>query len=912
MTRTSKTLATGIAALCKSTVLMVGVPLALVRMWMLASGGTSPFEHASWEGQDAWGHGALALVTFVWCVAACRLARDLARALRGSLASPSASWSARWASRIVGLALLASAGTAAGAGAASAAVAPPRVIASPALAAATSADAAPRAPVQAASTTYVVRPGDCLASIAARELGSADDWPALARANMGRLQPDGRRMTDASLIYPGWVMVLPEQDTATHGGVPLAVEPPGPATAVRARPSPPPAPSPDPGPAPVARVRPIAPPAHVQSTSPSARTVATTRFAPTAGADRRSGAPPARQLAELGVLGLGILTTAAVARRLRVLRRIGECLRRPGEQLAAPSDTLGPAAAAVDPLAEAELIDWVESANRLLWRCYADAPAVRELPEIRLVRAGPDGVELLLVEPLADAPDGFVPLDGGRRWALDASLGLAELDAMTEGCGRYVPELVPVGDAEDATYLVALGPGRRLALDARGAGSVAAELAEILVALRTLPWAAELQVELVGIGEGAGAPLAAERCHRLNTSSPTEIAEIARTLPADRRRRLAATWSSELLVVAGEPRPSGFDEELLQAVGRVAGVISVGGPATARLAVSEGSLLLEPDGIALRRTSPSGEQIALAGKLLAGAAADPLVCPNAGRAVGRVGEDRGPAVDLGRADAPGPVEVRILSRTPGVEGWSSRPSSKDHGRVVELLAYLALHDHEATTDRIRDAVFSRGDRVASLGRVHNVCSAARTALGTAPDGHAYLPASTGGRYRLDSSVSSDWLRFESMRSAAARSEASVAFALLAEALSLVEGAPLADVASGWDWVLAEGLLTTMVSSIVDASHHLASLAIATGDVERARWALARGRAVEPWSEILARDAMVVADLDGDPDAVRRAWRELEAGLDRLDGNEPSAETRALYEELCEPRRRLAGAGSAGS
>ena len=65
----------------------------------------------------------------------------------------------------------------------------------------------------------------------------------------------------------------------------------------------------------------------------------------------------------------------------------------------------------------------------------------------------------------------------------------------------------------------------------------------------------------------------------------------------------------------------------------------------------------------------------------------------------------------------------------------------------------------------------------------------------------------------------------------------------------------------------------------------------------ARSAVATGRLAEPWSEILARDAMAVAELEGDLDAVRRTWHELEGALDRLDGNEPSAETRAFYESL---------------
>jgi DNA-binding SARP family transcriptional activator len=994
MNEHSKALVSGIAALLKTVLLLAGVPAALIRLWLLAPGTGSPIKAASWRGGAIWSHAVLALVGALWLAAAANLGRDLVRALRGRLVAPSGSWSARWASRIAGLVLLVSAGSAIGTSVAGATVVPVHAVA-PTVSSSPRGGALREQPP--AAHVYVVRTGDCLASIAAVELGNAGDWPALARLNMGRLQPDGRRMTDASLIYPGWEIALPglaeptRQPTAplangtasaetrvagTAQSVDLAPYHPAAGVVLSTAPtqetmprhsttSPRPASS-----APTSNAGAHAVPGRADrsgTTRSNREHVATSQRvnaldARVAGA----GALPTRQLAELALLGVGVLGAAGVARRLRLLRRLGECLRRPGERLPLPEDSVGRAMAAVDPLAEAALIDWVDAANRILWRAFAGSPEDHELPDVRVVRAGPDGVELHLARAIADTPDGFVPLDGGNVWALDASLGLTELAAMAEGCGRYVPALVPVGDAEDATYLVALGPDQRLALDSLDGSSVDAVLRAILVALRTLPWTDELQVELLGID----APAPAERCHRLNGSSPAELAELARAGPPDRRSRLAATWASDVLVVVGEPWPPGVDEDLLAAVGRVAGLVTVGGAGTARLVVGESSMVLEPDGIVLRRSTPSREQLELIEAMLVAAADDPVLDADADCAHANAhtvlesasgpwnlegpadsghiepgasgvapadppGADRAllpatreallapiagsplpPVAGTRDSDAPwrhsGPVEVRVLTRSPAVEGWAAVPSTKDRSRVVELVGYLALHDYATTTDRIRDTVFSRGDRIASLGRVHNVCSAARSALGATPEGNSYLPVSGGGRYRLDRSVSCDWSRFESMRKAATRAGADDAVELLVEALSLVDGPPLADVTSGWDWVMAEGLLTTIVSSIVDCAHHLTTLAAAEGNVQLARWALARGRSVEPWSEILARDAMVVSDLDGDLDGVRRAWRELEHILDDLEGNEPSPETRALYEELTGAAGRLAGSGPGGT
>jgi DNA-binding SARP family transcriptional activator len=60
---------------------------------------------------------------------------------------------------------------------------------------------------------YRVVPGDDLWAIAARFLGNGERWHELFRLNAGKPQPDGRALTDPSLIYPGWVLLLPSQDS---------------------------------------------------------------------------------------------------------------------------------------------------------------------------------------------------------------------------------------------------------------------------------------------------------------------------------------------------------------------------------------------------------------------------------------------------------------------------------------------------------------------------------------------------------------------------------------------------------------------------------------------------------------------------------------------------------------------------
>ena len=61
---------------------------------------------------------------------------------------------------------------------------------------------------------YTVREGDNLWEIAARHLGDAEHWHEIFALNQGRPQPDGHRLTDPNLIYPGWILALPSRASA--------------------------------------------------------------------------------------------------------------------------------------------------------------------------------------------------------------------------------------------------------------------------------------------------------------------------------------------------------------------------------------------------------------------------------------------------------------------------------------------------------------------------------------------------------------------------------------------------------------------------------------------------------------------------------------------------------------------------
>lgn len=65
-------------------------------------------------------------------------------------------------------------------------------------------------PAEAPGTiAYTVQPGDTLWAISEQFYGTGEDFPRLVSANVGRVMPDGQRFTQAGVIHPGWVLLIP-------------------------------------------------------------------------------------------------------------------------------------------------------------------------------------------------------------------------------------------------------------------------------------------------------------------------------------------------------------------------------------------------------------------------------------------------------------------------------------------------------------------------------------------------------------------------------------------------------------------------------------------------------------------------------------------------------------------------------
>jgi DNA-binding SARP family transcriptional activator len=163
---------------------------------------------------------------------------------------------------------------------------------------------------------------------------------------------------------------------------------------------------------------------------------------------------------------------------------------------------------------------------------------------------------------------------------------------------------------------------------------------------------------------------------------------------------------------------------------------------------------------------------------------------------------------------------------------------------------------------------------------NSLISRTRTWLGTDHDGRPYLDHSnnSGRGYRLHPAVRTDW--HDLLRLARHGLTADDGDQLDA-ALRLVRGRPFLGVdPASYAW--AEADAQTMISTIVDIAHDTATHLIDTGRLRAARSALATGLVVEPASEALSYQAMLVAARAGDRNELERLAHRLREQLTAID------------------------------
>jgi len=730
------------------------------------------------------------------------------------------------------------------------------------------------APIPSSCT---VRPGDSLWTIAERYLGDGAEWSAIASLNLGRIMDDGRRFLDPSLIYAGWVIQLPPP-VGTSAADPAPAAPVQSATPAPSDPAPP-ALSPPADEPPAAAERVLPPPGAAQRSptrgpGPTAPVVDRRPDAAGPRFPRPARRPPPMALPELAVLGVGVVVAAGLARRVRrgrLRKSAAAPPPRPGFGGASGGASVD-VATLLGPFDGSPLLEWVELANRYLGASLDAGDGGLDPPAVELIRVGADGVEVRLARPVAWAPGGWQLRHDGRVWFLPGATDPRHLQA-ARAHSPWLPCLVPVGDDDDGTWLLPVEPGACLPVIGAEADAMVAAMRR---AAASWSWAEQLVV--------TDDPAVAER----------EVQLIGQLAPGSERLRV---------LFIGDPR------DLDDQVQRRCGVLTtLPLPATGlTVAVDARGASLHPIGVLVRPHLLDGRHRAGVDELI-----DEWVDTDEAPGPSARGGDPGAPVQpgpgnsehddpVGASLAPGPVEVRLLTAIPRIDGLEFPLEPKRARRAVELVAYLVVHHPDpVTSERLRTRVLGSADADAAAKTLFNTAGAARRALGRDQRGEPCLPIGTkSGHYRISDSVTADAARALALVGRArAVEDPDEAMALYRAALDLVEGVPLDGTLSGYAWWSAEGHERRVADALVDGACELSRLARGQGRLELARWALERARLVDPYSEALTRAAMQVAAAGGDADRLRREWVECQRRVDELDpGSMPSERTERLYAEL---------------
>ncbi|MBA8793592.1 LysM repeat protein [Friedmanniella endophytica] len=230
----------------------------------------------------------------------------------------------------------------------------------------------------------------------------------------------------------------------------------------------------------------------------------------------------------------------------------------------------------------------------------------------------------------------------------------------------------------------------------------------------------------------------------------------------------------------------------------------------------------------------------------------------------------------------GPIELR------GAAGPRPTRAVK---QCIEYCAWLLEHPGSSAQAMANALAVAEGTRRSNVSRL-------RTWLGEDEDGHGYLPDAYSGRIQLAPTVTSDWHRLQMLTHAGVNLTGTDG---LVAALGLVRGAPLADAAPGqWHW--AEELRTDMVSVVRDIAVELADRALASGDLDRARWAAGRGLTAAPRDERLMAARIRTEHRAGNVAEVERLSLEVSSHARWL-GLDLDPETVDLLQRVLEGRLR---------
>lgn len=379
---------------------------------------------------------------------------------------------------------------------------------------------------QADARQYTIQTGDTLWGVAEQKLGDGSRWSELAEGLKNRPQADGTTMSDPNLIYAGWTVELPDDQTASSGQrtapTDQATDQPNIASEAPASES-----APATEQAPASEQAPATPPASVpgevvpqsereQSPAPDqeASPVPGAAFvvAPDQPASDRAEAETAQpEQVEWSTLGgIGAFAAAGLLGVLGARRAMQRRRRRPGQQVPMPEAEHAQIEAQLKVVAEAEQADELDVVQRWLARWAQQSGTT--LPELFLVRVSAQEIALYLMGP-AQLPAPFVAAaEDGTVWTLQS--GAIELDADLPSAPW--PGLVTVGQ-DDTDAQVLLDLERLGTLGIEGDPQLAPQVLDAMaVELATAAWSENVQVTLVGVAPGLASVVGGDRVRQID------------------------------------------------------------------------------------------------------------------------------------------------------------------------------------------------------------------------------------------------------------------------------------------------------------------------------------------------------------------------------------------------------------
>jgi DNA-binding SARP family transcriptional activator len=711
---------------------------------------------------------------------------------------------------------------------------------------------------------YLVVAGDDLWDVAQRHLGDAERWTEIYALNKDRPQPDGEKLTNPSLILPGWLLLIPVPGQApqqARGAPPASAS--APATRPPARPSASPAASPAPRPS---------------ATGPSA--AAPSRAPASPAPDHSTGTqaePPPRGGARLPsgeIIGytLVALTGGAAVAVARL------CLRRARQ----PSPVPGTAP-----------------------EYPPDGPALRAARHAYLTSDVPDeDQDLVPAEDFpAPRPAGYIPprtgesaqsvsaaVRSGREvdLALAAAPGFGFTGPGGDAAVRAMAVTILAQRTRDQAQVILCGPaavrllaGSSDALPDGVPGLTAATAADALAALE-----AELTRRHRILQAAGTASISDYRAAHPDEDLPV-ITVIAASGPHAPRLAGILSIGRQLGItgILSGPWPDSATTQVA-ANGRV---LAASGPARAL----EGARMLQ-------LPVPAAIEMLEALAAAAGAPA-PRAEPAQERPLSAPPPDQDPApgTRLAELSVLGPFQLAAAG------GLITRGMRR---KAAELLAYLAVYPDGATTPVLLEALWPDTPPERSGPILHAATTNVRGLLRSATQTpESAFIVRVGDHLRIDARLTDCdlWAFRAALAAAASAASDQDRIAALEEATRLWRG----DLADGMDAVWIEEHRETLRRDAADALARLAELH-EQDDADKALAVLDRAITVDRYQEELYRRIMTVQAALGRTDAARRTYQLLESRLAELDAEPEERTARLLHQIMHRRAQRRPVVGSA--